>query len=121
MDLSFFFFLVFMSIASFAMVFIVYVAILKIFGDNRWIEMIVIPTLVLAFDFTVMIIGDEYKYFVGSIPLAVVAGMIGYAYFFKGEAFGETNSVKPIPVHEEKKYSAKSARIHAAREKLGRK
>lgn len=121
MDFNFFFFMVFMSITSFALAFIVYVLVLKVFGDNRWIEMLLIPACVVLFDFAVMVIGDEYKYFVGSIPLAVVAGMIGYAYFFKGAAFGETNSVKPTPVHEEKKYSAKSARIHAAREKRGRK
>lgn len=120
MDMNLFFFLVFMSISSFALAFVLYVLVLKLFGDNKWIEMLLIPAGVVAFDFLVMVIDKEYTYFVGCIPLAIVAGLIGYAYFFKGIGLGESNSVTPVPVRAEKKYSAKSARIHAAREKRGR-
>lgn len=119
MDFNFFFFLVFLSIASFALAFIVYIIILKLFGDKRWIEMLLVPLAVVAFDFYVMIVDNDYKYFVGAIPLAIVAGLIGYAYFFKNiPVGGESNSVQPIS-RDEKKYSAKSARIHAARAKRG--
>ena len=122
MDFEFFFFLVYMSIASFALAFVAYIAILKIFGDNKWIEMIVVPLCVVAFDFAAMIIPKDYTYFFASIPLAAVVGLLGYAHFFKGIALGENNSVAPNTIsRNEKKYSAKSARIHAAREKRAKK
>ncbi len=120
MNYDLFFFLVFLSISSFALAFIVYIAILKIFGDKRWIEMLLVPLAVVAFDFFVMVVEEEYKYFVGAIPMAIVAGLIGYAYFFKNIPLGgEDNAVQPVG-RDEKKYSAKSARIHAARAKRGK-
>ena len=120
MEMQFFFFLVFLSIASFALAFIAYVLVLKVFGESRLAQAIIIPLVVVLFDFTVMVVPKEYTYFVGSIPLAGVAGLIGYAYFFKGVPVGNSTSVQPDLEREEKKYSAKSARIHAARAKRGR-
>ena len=120
MEMQFFFFLVFLSIASFALAFIAYVILLRLFGDKRLIQAIVIPLVVIAFDFTVMVAPKEYTYLIGSLPLAGVAGLIGYAYFFKGVPVGSSASVQPNLEREEKKYSAKSARIHAARAKRGR-
>lgn len=122
MNFDFFFFLVYMSLASFALAFITYIAILKTIGDNKWVEMIVVPLCVVAFDFATMVMPQEYKYMFASIPLAVIVGLIGYAYFFKGISPMGNESVKPNAnlSRDEKKYSAKSARIHAAREKRGR-
>lgn len=120
MDFNFFFFLVFMSVASFALAFIIYVLVLKSFGDNRLVECILIPACVVVFDFVCLTM-PEYRYFIGSLPLAGVAGMLGYAYFFKGYSYGGDNSVAPTPVsREEKKYSAKSKRIHETRKRRGR-
>lgn len=121
MEMQFFFFLVFLSIASFALAFIAYVIVLRLFGENRIAQAIIIPLVVVAFDFTVMVVPKDYTYLVGSIPMAGVAGLIAYAYFFKGVPVGGSASVQPTLEHDEKKYSAKSARIHAARAKRGRK
>ena len=122
MSFDLFFFLVYMSLASFALAFITYIVILKTIGDNKWVEMIVVPLCVVAFDFATMVMPQEYKYLFASIPLAAVVGLLGYAYFFKGISPMGNASVQPNEglSREEKKYSAKSARIHAARAKRGR-
>lgn len=128
MNFEFFVFLVFMSIVSFAVAFIAYYAVVKLFGKegglSRIAQIIAVPATVVAYDMFCFYVDDSYRYFVACIPLAGIVGLTLYAYFFKRssyEGFLETpqeaaKSLAPEPKRESKK----SQRIHEARRKRGR-
>ena len=127
MNFDFFAFFVFMSFSSFAMAFVVFMLIAKIFGKegkkSRYAQMILIPAVVVLFDMITFTVPANLTYFVGSLPLAAVVGLVLYSYFYKGKNVAAASDVpqKNIPLrNEEKQYSKKSARIHAARKKRGR-
>lgn len=125
MNLEFFAFLVFMSLSSFALAFLEYVLITKMLGKegkaSRWAQILLIPTIIVAFDMIVFTAPADYQYFIGALPMAGVVGLVLYSIFYKGNRNTEVVPEKPTPVrNEEKKLSKKSARIHAARAKRGR-
>lgn len=125
MNLEFFGFLVFMSLSSFALAFLEYVLITKMLGKegkaSRWAQILLIPTIIVAFDMIVFTAPADYQYFIGALPMAGVVGLVLYSIFYKGNRNTEVVPEKPAPVrNEEKKLSKKSARIHAARAKRGR-
>lgn len=129
MNFDFFVFLVYMSLVSFAMAFLIYYLVIKVFGRegtlSKAAQIILIPLIIVAFDMLVFTMEDSMKYFVASIPLAGVCGLALYAYFFKRD---DTYGFAPAPKEAArvleappKKTSKKSQRIHAAREKRGKK
>lgn len=126
MNFEFFFFLVFMSFVSFAVAFMAYGMVIRFMGKegfaSRLAQIILVPACIVFYDF-IVIASQEYRYVVGSVPLLVIAAIILYYRFFKGEDFLDEN--KPTPsqmanlTREEKKFSKKSQRIHEARKKRG--
>lgn len=126
MNFEFFFFLVFMSFVSFAVAFMAYGMVIRFMGKegfaSRMAQIILVPACIVFYDF-IVIASQEYRYVVGSVPLLVIAAIILYYRFFKGEEFLDEN--KPTPsqmanlTREEKKFSKKSQRIHEARKKRG--
>ena len=126
MNFEFFFFLVYMSIVSFAVAFLAYGMVVRFMGKDgfgsRLGQIIMVPACIIFYDFITIASGD-YRYLVGSIPLAVIAFILIYYRFSKGESFLEE---KPAPsevaqlTREEKKFSKKSQRIHNARKNRGR-
>lgn len=126
MNFEFFFFLVFMSFVSFAVAFMAYGMVIRFMGKegfaSRLAQIILVPACIVFYDF-IVIASQEYRYVVGSVPLLVIAAIILYYRFFKGEEFLDDN--KPTPsqmanlTREEKKFSKKSQRIHEARKKRG--
>ncbi|MCQ2373100.1 MAG: hypothetical protein MJ050_03375 [Phascolarctobacterium sp.] len=131
MDFSFFVFLVFMSLVSFALAFLAYYFVVRIFGKDtfvsRMVQIIGIPLVIVAYDMFVFYVDDSWRYFVASIPLAAVVGLALYGYFFKGgDAEGflstpqEAAKAQRILEAPAKKPSKKSQRIHEARKKRGK-
>lgn len=128
MNFEFFAFLVFMSFSSFAMAFLAYAMVVRFMGRTGWLakagQMLLVPACILIFDFITIAVPIQYRYYVGSLPLVAVAVIFFYMRFFKGESLLEDS--KPAPMEaagaarEEKKFSKKSQRIHAARQKRGR-
>lgn len=127
MNFEFFFFLIFMSVISFAVAFLAYAMVVRCMGKtstlSRWAQIICVPACVIFFDFICFASG-EYKYWVGSIPLALIGLILLYYYFFKGESIlGEQTpsqmAAAQNQVLEPKKFSKKSQRIHEARKKRG--
>ncbi|MBQ9763098.1 MAG: hypothetical protein IJV92_01935 [Phascolarctobacterium sp.] len=127
MNFEFFMFLIFMSVISFAVAFLAYALVVRCMGKegalSRWTQIICIPACVIFFDF-ICIASGEYKYWVGSIPLALIGLILLYYYFIKGESvLGEQTpsqmAAAQNQVLEPKKFSKKSQRIHEARKKRG--
>lgn len=126
MNFEFFVFLVFMSIVSFAIAFLAYGMVIRFMGKegmlSKFGQIILVPACIIIFDFIVFAAPQEYRYVVGSIPLLLIAGLMLYLRFFKGESLGidqPSPSEMAQRVAEPKKFSKKSARIHARREKRG--
>ncbi len=128
MNFEFFFFLIFMSVISFAVAFLAYAMVVRFMGKegalSRWTQIICVPACVIFFDF-ICIASGEYKYWVASIPLAIIAALLLYYYFFKGESIlgeespSEMAAKQQAQALEPKKFSKKSQRIHEARKKRG--
>lgn len=126
MNFEFFFFLIFMSVISFAVAFLAYAMVIRFMGKestlSRWTQIICVPACVIFFDF-ICIASGEYKYWVGSIPLLLIGLILLYYYFIKGESIlGEqtpSQAAAQNQVIEPKKFSKKSQRIHEARKKRG--
>lgn len=127
MNFEFFAFLVFMSFVSFAIAFLAYAMVVRFMGKEgfaaRLGQVILVPACIVLFDFITLASG-EYRYIVGSVPLALIAGIAIYYRFVKGESFAE--KMEPTPSQlanlsdEPKKFSKKSARIHERRKNRGR-
>ena len=115
MNFEFFFFLVYMSIVSFAIAFLAYGMVVRFMGKegfaSRLGQIILVPACIIFYDFITIASGD-YRYFVGAVPLAIIAFILIYYRFFKGESFLDD---KPAPseiaqlTREDKKFSKKSA------------
>lgn len=127
MSFEFFFFLIYMSVISFAVAFLVYALIVRCMGKegalSRWTQIICVPACVIFFDF-ICIASGEYKYWVGSLPLLAIGGILLYYYFIKGEPIlNEQTPTQAAAAQmqdlEPKKFSKKSQRIHEARKKRG--
>ena len=126
MNFEFFLFLIFMSVISFAIAFLAYALVIRCMGKegalSRWTQIICIPACVIFYDF-ICIASGEYKYWVGSLPLLVIGGILLYYYFIKGEPIlnEQTPSQAAAQMQdlEPKKLSKKSQRIQAARKKRG--
>lgn len=122
MSFEFFAFLVFMSFVSFAVAFLAYGMVVRFMGKEsfaaRMGQIILVPACIVIYDFITIASPQEYRYVVGALPLIAVAGIALYYRFVKGENFAQE---KPSPsevaklAEEPKKFSKKSARIHAAR------
>lgn len=127
MNWEFFAFMVFMSLVSFAVAFLAYGMVIRFLGKDgtasRISQIILIPACIIFYDFITIAAPSQYRYLVGSLPLFGIAAILLYYRFVRGEKFGEE---KPAPAdvakltREEKKFSKKSQRIHAARKSRGR-
>lgn len=127
MNFEFFAFLVFMSFVSFAIAFLAYGMVVRCMGKesfwSRASQVILVPACIVIYDFITITAPDGYRYIVGGIPMLVVAGIALYFRFVKGEDWANP---EPSPLEaaklaqEPKKFSKKSARIHAARKNRGR-
>lgn len=127
MNFEFFAFLVFMSFVSFAVAFLAYGMVIRFMGKEgtfaRMGQIILVPACIIIYDFITMASPSGYRYLVGGLPLLACAGIALYYRFVKGENFGnpEPSPMDIAKLNEEpKKFSKKSARIHAARKKRGR-
>ena len=89
MNFDFFMFLLFMSIASFAMAFLAYGFVVRFWGKTGWVakigQVVLVPILIILFDFVTIATPVRYRYYVGSLPLAALAALIFYFYFIKGD------------------------------------
>ena len=128
MNFEFFAFLVFMSFSSFAMAFLAYAMVVRFMGKTGWLakagQMLLVPACILIFDFITIAVPIQYRYYVGSLPLLAVGAIFFYMRFFKGESLLDDDKPEPMKAAnaaaEPKKFSKKSQRIHAARQKRGR-
>ena len=126
MNFEFFAFLVFMSFVSFAIAFLAYAMVVRFMGKeglSRISQIILVPACVVFFDFICIAAPSGYRYLIGGIPLLGVAGLALYYRFVKGEDFAnpqKTPTELAQQAAEPKKFSKKSARIHASRKKRGR-
>ncbi len=115
-----------MSLSSFAIAFLGYMLITKFFGKEssvaRFAQVILVPAIIVAYDFIVITAPADYQYLLGCLPLAGIAGLFFYSYFRKKTTPLELVEEKKVPVvHDEpKKLSKKSERIHAKRKARGR-
>lgn len=127
MNFDFFAFLVFMSFVSFAVAFLAYGMVVRFMGKEgmfaKFGQIILVPACIVLYDFITMASPAGYRYLVGGLPILGCAGIALYFRFFKGEVF-ENEKKSPTELAnltaEPKKFSKKSARIHAARKKRGR-
>ena len=116
-----------MSFVSFAIAFLAYAMVVRCMGKegflSRMSQIILVPACVVIFDFICIAAPSSYRYLIGGLPLLGVAGLALYDRFVKGEDFA-TPQKTPTELAQEaaepKKFSKKSARIHAARKKRGR-
>ena len=128
MNFEFFAFLVFMSFTSFAMAFLAYGMVVRFMGKesfaSRMAQIVLVPACIVIYDFITIASPSAYRYWVGSAPLLLCAGIVIYYRFIKGEDFTESQK-SPMELaqmqanSEPKKFSKKSARIHEARKKRG--
>lgn len=126
MDFEFFFFLVFMSMVSFAVAFLAYGMVVRFMGKSgfgsRLGQIILVPSCIVFYDFITIASGD-YRYVVGGAPMLVIAAILIYFRFFRGESFLQEDNITPMQAasltREEKKFSKKSQRIHETRKKRG--
>lgn len=118
MNFEVFLFLLFMSFVSFAVGLIVWVAIARIFGRGtptaKLLSYVLIPILVLTYNFLIIVSGP-WRYAVGSLPLVVIVGYLLYYRFGNHGSYIEPQA--PPPSDFKRRESAKSRKIHAAREK----
>ena len=127
MNFEFFAFLVFMSFVSFAVAFLAYGMVVRFMGKEgmfaKFGQIILVPACIVLYDFITMASPAGYRYLVVGLPILGCAGIALYFRFFKGEVF-ENEKKSPTELAnltaEPKKFSKKSARIHAARKKRGR-
>ena len=116
MNLDFFIFLVYMSLVSFAVAFIAYGFVAKMFGTtsttSRYVQIIGIPLAIVAYDLITITTPKEYFYWIGSMPMVIIGMILLYYRFIKGESLAG-----PEPVPEPRKVSVKSLRAKAKKNK----
>ncbi len=127
MNFEFFAFLVFMSFVSFGVAFLAYAMVVRYMGKEGFMarlgQVILVPACIVIYDFITMAAPRDYRYLIGSAPLILCAVIALYYRFVKGENFAEAKkspSELAQTMAEPKKFSKKSARIHAARKNRGR-
>ena len=107
-----------MSFVSFAVGLIVWVAIARIFGRGtptaKLLSYVLIPILVLAYNFLIIVSGP-WRYAVGPDPLLLIVCYLVYYGFGNLGSYFEPQA--PPPSDFKRRESAKSRKIHAAREK----
>ena len=107
-----------MSFVSFAVGVITWVAVVRLFGRGtqtaKVLSYVLIPVVVLAYNFLIIISGS-YRYLIGSLPLVLIVGYALYYRFGNHGTYIETP--EPPETSFKRKQSAKSRRIHEAREK----
>ena len=118
MNFDIFLFLLFMSLVSFAVGVIVWVAIARSLGRGsrqaRILSYILIPVIALGYNFLVITAG-KWRYLIGFIPIAVIIGYVLYYRFGDHETYIEPQA-KPESDFQRRE-SSKSRRIREAREK----
>ena len=119
--MEFFIFLIYMSVVSFAMAFVAYAIILWLFGANgklsRYAQIFFIPIAIIGWDLLTITRPIEYRYYVGGVPMAVIAIMLLYYRFVKG---GNWSKDDPTPMElagKDKKPSAKAMKYAARKNK----
>ncbi len=127
MDFEFFAFLVYMSFVSFAIAFLAYAMVVRCMGKesfaSRLAQVILVPACVIIYDFITFAAPSQYRYWIASVPLLLVAAIAIYVRFIKGESLSEEKTPTELAQSlkdEPKKFSKKSQRIHEARRKRGR-
>lgn len=116
-----------MSFVSFAVAFLAYGMVVRFMGKEGFAakagQIILVPACIVLYDFITIATSEGYRYLVGSIPLFLCVGIALYYRFIKGVSFDEDKKTPQELAKlnsEPKKFSKKSARIHAARKKRGR-
>mgnify|MGYP003586973984 CR=1 FL=1 len=73
-----FVFLLFMSISSFALAYLTYMGVIKMFGVNNklstYAQLLIIPTVVIGYD--MLTVTSKYAYWIGSLPIVLVAAVV---------------------------------------------
>lgn len=84
--MQFFLFLIFMSAVSFALAYVIYALIIKILGSegriSRYSQLLLIPISVIGYN--MFLIASPYRYWLGSIPIIMMIGILLYYYVIKG-------------------------------------
>ena len=118
MNFEVFLFLLFMSLVSFAVGVIVWVAIVRYFGRGtqtaKILSYVLIPELVMAINFLIIVAG-KWRYLVGCIPLALI---IGYCLYYRFGNHGTYIEPQAKPESDfQRRESSKSRRIRESRER----
>lgn len=118
MNFEIFLFLLFMSMVTFAVGVIVWVAIARFFGRGtqtaKILNYVLIPVIAFAYNFLIIISG-KWRYFVGCIPLAL---LIGYCLYYRFGNHGTYIEPQAKPESDfQRRESSKSRRIREARER----
>ena len=73
-----FVFLLFMSVSSFALAYLAYMGVIKMFGVNNkmssYAQLIIVPAVVIGYD--MLTITSRYTYWIGSVPIVLVAAVV---------------------------------------------
>ncbi len=116
MNFELFLFLLLMSFVSFAVAILVWLGVSAVAGRGtttaKVLQFILIPVIVLGYDFLTIISGS-YRYLVGGLPILIIAGIVLYYRFGKNGAYYDA----PAPSDFKRKESKKSRRIREKREK----
>jgi hypothetical protein len=113
MNWQFFVIVLFLTVISFVNTFLVMLAIRKIWGNEgtmgKYGKYILVPIVVVAYNFLTIASGKQWMYVVGAIPIIIMFGLFVYIKFAT-----ETDDAAKLPP---KPLSNKSKRIHEARAK----
>jgi uncharacterized membrane protein len=113
MNWKFFLIILMLTVVSFANTFLVILAFRKTCSPdgfmNKYGKYILIPVVVVAYNFIIIMGGDKWMYVFASIPFLVMLGLYVFIRFST-----ETDDPSKMP---KKELSNKSKRIHEARQK----
>ena len=118
MNFEIFLFLLFMSLVSFAVGVIVWVAIIRFLGRGsqkaRIFSYILIPVAALGYNFLILAAG-KWRYLVGFLPIGVI---IGYCLYYRFGNHGTYIEPQARPESDfQRRESSKSRRIRESRER----
>ena len=113
MDWKFFLIILMLTVVSFVNTFLVILALRKLCASdgfmNKYGKYILIPVVVVAYNFIIIMGGDKWMYVLAAIPFLIMLGLYVFIRFST-----ETDDPANAP---KKELSNKSKRIHEAREK----
>ena len=118
MNFEIFLFLLMMSLVSFAVGVIVWVAVNRYFGRGtqtaKMLNYFLIPVSVMGYNFLVILAG-KWRYLVGFLPIALI---LGYCLYYRFGNHGTYIEPQAKPESDfQRRESSKSRRIREARER----